>query len=141
MELPKHLLFIGGKWIEPVGGGSTQVLDPATNRPIAEVASGSKDDVDAAVHAARTAFDHPEWRGIDPSKRVWIVGFCVLLVGYNSVRAWLTARGQRAKEERRRAEAESRRADWLRRHPGEPPNPDFDFSDRDRQDPAGPKPV
>src|SRR2546425_2362698 len=69
MDIPKQLMFIGGKWIEPVAGESAQVLDPATNRPIAEVASGAKDDVDAAVHAARTAFDHPEWRGIDPSKR------------------------------------------------------------------------
>ncbi|TLZ65299.1 MAG: aldehyde dehydrogenase family protein, partial [Methanobacteriota archaeon] len=69
VELPKHLLFIGGKWVEPVGGEKAQVLDPATNRPIAEVASGSKDDIDAAVHAARTAFDNPDWRGIDPSKR------------------------------------------------------------------------
>jgi len=69
VELPKHLLFIGGKWVEPVSGESVEVLDPATNRPIAQVASGTKDDVDAAVQAARAAFENPEWRGIDPSKR------------------------------------------------------------------------
>src|SRR5206468_6076377 len=65
----KHSLFIGGKWADPIGGESAPVLDPATNRPIAHVASGGKEDIDAAVLAARAAFDHPEWRGIDPSKQ------------------------------------------------------------------------
>ena len=69
MDLPRHSLFIGGTWVEPAGGERTPVLDPATNRPIAEVASGSKDDMDAAVEAARRAFESPEWRGMDPSKR------------------------------------------------------------------------
>ena len=69
MDLPRHSLFIGGMWVEPAGGERTPVLDPATNRPIAEVASGSKDDMDAAVKAARRAFESPEWRGMDPSKR------------------------------------------------------------------------
>src|SRR2546422_8503802 len=62
-------MFIGGNWAEPTSGMLAPILASATNTPIAQVASGSKDDVDAAVHAARTAFDNPEWRGIDPSKR------------------------------------------------------------------------
>ncbi len=69
MDIPKQLMFIGGKWAEPTSGKFAPILDPATNRPIAEVATGGKDDIDAAVHAARTAFENPEWRGIDPSKR------------------------------------------------------------------------
>jgi len=69
MDIPKQLMFIGGKWAEPTSGEFAPILDPATNRPIAEVATGGKDDVDAAVHAARAAFENPEWRGIDPSKR------------------------------------------------------------------------
>lgn len=69
MDVPKHSLFIGGKWVDPVGGDSATVLDPATNRPIGEVAEGGKDDVGAAVDAARRAFESAEWRGMDPSKR------------------------------------------------------------------------
>src|SRR5881296_1158247 len=69
MDVPKHSLFIGGKWVDPVSGESSEILDPSTNRPIAQVASGAKEDVDAAVEAARRAFENPEWRGIDPSKR------------------------------------------------------------------------
>src|SRR2546422_1062212 len=62
-------MFIGGNWAEPTSGMLAPILASATNRAIAEVASGSKDDIDAAVQAARTAFDNPDWRGIDPSKR------------------------------------------------------------------------
>jgi aldehyde dehydrogenase (NAD+) len=69
LDVPKYLVFIGGKWVEPMGGEFAHVLDPATNRPIAEVASGMKEDIDAAVQAAREASESPEWRGIDPSKR------------------------------------------------------------------------
>ncbi len=69
MEPPRHSLFIGGTWVEPVGGEAAAVLDPATNRPIAEVASGGKEDIGAAVEIARRAFESPEWRGMDPSKR------------------------------------------------------------------------
>src|SRR5205814_920656 len=50
---------------------------PATNRPIARVASGGKEDVDAAVDAARRAFESPDWRDLDPSKRgrlLWLLG-------------------------------------------------------------------
>jgi len=69
MELTRHRLYIGGKWVEPSTGAYVQDLDPATNQPIAEIASAGPDDASAAVEAARAAFDHPEWRGMDPSKR------------------------------------------------------------------------
>ena len=69
MELTRHRLYIGGKWVEPSTGQYVQDLDPATNQPIAEVASGGVEDAKAAVEAARSAFRNPEWRGMDPSKR------------------------------------------------------------------------
>ena len=69
MELTRHRLFIGGKWVEPSTGEYVQDLDPATNQPIAEIASAGADDARAAVEAAKAAFDHPDWRGMDPSKR------------------------------------------------------------------------
>ena len=69
MELTRHQLYIGGKWVEPSTGQHAADLDPATNRPIAEVAVGGAEDAKAAVEAARAAFENPEWRGMDPSKR------------------------------------------------------------------------
>src|SRR5437879_7972335 len=55
----------------------TVVLDHATNRPISRVPYGTKDDVIAAVEAARSAFESPEWGDLDPSKRgrlLWLLG-------------------------------------------------------------------
>lgn len=75
--IPKHKLLVGGAWVDPARGSYSKVVDPATNGAIAETASGSKDDVDAAVDAARDAFERPEWRDIDPSKRgrlLWLLG-------------------------------------------------------------------
>ncbi len=69
MDFQEHGLFIGGKSIPASSGETTEVLDPATNRPFARTASGTREDVDAAVEAARTAFESPEWRDLDPSKR------------------------------------------------------------------------
>ena len=69
MELTRHRLFLNGTWVEPSTGQYVQDLDPATNAPVAEVASGGAEDAKAAVEAARAAFENPEWRGMDPSKR------------------------------------------------------------------------
>jgi len=69
MDVQEHGLFIGGKSLPASGGKTVAVLDPATNQPIARVASGTHEDVEAAIGAARAAFESPEWRGMDPSKR------------------------------------------------------------------------
>jgi aldehyde dehydrogenase (NAD+) len=50
----KH--FIGGQWVDSVGGRSHVVLNPATEEPVSEVMLGSQADVDKAVAAARAAF-------------------------------------------------------------------------------------
>ncbi len=49
--------FIGGDWSAPRGGEYFETVNPATARPLAQVAQGSADDVDAAVRAARAAQD------------------------------------------------------------------------------------
>ncbi len=69
MEIHEHGQFIGGKSVAAASGRTAEVLDPATNRAVARVASGTNEDVDAAVAAARSAFESPDWGGLDPSKR------------------------------------------------------------------------
>ncbi len=69
MDLQEQGLFIGGKSVPGSSGKTSELLDPATNRPIARVASATREDADAAVEAARTAFESPDWRDLDPSKR------------------------------------------------------------------------
>lgn len=49
--------YIGGHWVNPAAALKTfSVVDPATERAVAEVAAGSAPDVDAAVRAAHEAF-------------------------------------------------------------------------------------
>ncbi len=77
MDVQDHGLYIGAKSVPASSGAASEVLDPATNHPIARVAAGTKDDVDAAVKAARRAFESPDWRDMDPSKRgrlLWLLG-------------------------------------------------------------------
>src|SRR2546425_7777651 len=77
MEVRDHGLYIAGKSVPASSNETVDILDPATNRSFARVASGSRDDVTAAVEAARVAFDSPDWRDLDPSKRgrvLWLLG-------------------------------------------------------------------
>jgi len=49
--------FIDGKWVDPISAENLEVVNPATEEPIAEIAMGNQADVDAAVDAARAAFE------------------------------------------------------------------------------------
>jgi aldehyde dehydrogenase (NAD+) len=49
-------LFIGGEWRVPAGLARSAVIDPSTEQPVAEIALGNAQDVDAAVATARQAF-------------------------------------------------------------------------------------
>ena len=66
-DLKHYELFIGGKHVAPASGEYSIDLDPATEQPIAEVAQGSKADVDQAVIAARTALK--VWGGMRAAER------------------------------------------------------------------------
>jgi len=45
--------FIDGRFVDPVEGRPFEVVNPATEEPIARIALGSAKDVDLAVTAAR----------------------------------------------------------------------------------------
>lgn len=49
--------YINGAWVESQGGTRHDVIDPATEQPCTEITLGTAADVDAAVAAARNAFD------------------------------------------------------------------------------------
>ena len=50
-------LYIDGKWVQPTGTGSIDVINPATEEIIGKIPVGSKKDIDIAASAARIAFD------------------------------------------------------------------------------------
>jgi aldehyde dehydrogenase (NAD+) len=61
--------FIGGKWVPAASGKTFETIHPATEEVICKVSEGDKADVDAAVTAAREAFDNGPWRSMDARDR------------------------------------------------------------------------
>ena len=49
-------LFINNQWVKPASGQYLDSINPATGKPLAQVASANSADVDTAVAAARKAF-------------------------------------------------------------------------------------
>ncbi len=49
--------YINGQWVEPLTTETIEVINPATEKAIETIALGGPDDVDAAVAAAKTAFE------------------------------------------------------------------------------------
>ena len=49
--------YINGQWVEPIGKGTSKVINPATGEISATVPYGNAEDANAAVSAARAAFD------------------------------------------------------------------------------------
>ena len=49
--------YINGQWVEPIGKGTSEVINPTTGEISARVPYGNAEDVDAAVSAAKNAFD------------------------------------------------------------------------------------
>ncbi|ROO88983.1 betaine-aldehyde dehydrogenase [Actinocorallia herbida] len=66
--------FIGGEWVAPAGTGVIDVVSPHTEEVIGRVPDGSEADIDAAVAAARRAFDEGPWPRMTPAERAEIVG-------------------------------------------------------------------
>jgi succinate-semialdehyde dehydrogenase / glutarate-semialdehyde dehydrogenase len=64
-------LFIGGEWRDASGGGTLEVIDPATEEPICEVADATPEDAMAALDAAVGA--QAEWAATPPNDRAGIL--------------------------------------------------------------------
>ncbi|MEI7848347.1 MAG: gamma-aminobutyraldehyde dehydrogenase [Chloroflexota bacterium] len=64
-----HKLWINGQWVDSKGGGMMTVENPATGEVIDEVTDATREDVDLAVQAAKTAFYDGRWSRLVPSER------------------------------------------------------------------------
>ncbi len=69
--LQRH--YIDGEFRESVAGGTFTTLDPATNEVITEASDGQAADVDAAVAAARRAFDEGPWPKMKAADRAKVL--------------------------------------------------------------------
>jgi succinate-semialdehyde dehydrogenase / glutarate-semialdehyde dehydrogenase len=64
-------LYIGGEWRDASGGSTLEVIDPATEEPIAEVADATPEDAMAALDAA--VENQKEWGASPPNDRAGIL--------------------------------------------------------------------
>ena len=68
LQLPQHRdAFYGGKWHKAKSGRSADAINPGTGESLGPVADCGAADIDAAVEAAKTAFDG--WRNTPPLER------------------------------------------------------------------------
>lgn len=54
--LDKRKFYINGEWVDPIVPNDLEVINPATEQPIAVISMGTAADIDRAVAAAKTAF-------------------------------------------------------------------------------------
>ncbi len=64
--------YIDGQWVAPEGKDTHDVINPATEEPIAKIAMGNAKDVDKAVAAARKAF--PAFSQTSREERLELLG-------------------------------------------------------------------
>ncbi|HXG94219.1 MAG TPA: aldehyde dehydrogenase family protein [Blastocatellia bacterium] len=60
-------LYVNGKWVEPKGAGMLDVINSTTEEVMGRVPEGTAEDINAAVAAARAAFD--SWSQTSPQER------------------------------------------------------------------------
>jgi aldehyde dehydrogenase (NAD+) len=63
--------YIDGQWVDPAKAHDHEVINPATMEPVGVISFGSEADVNAAVAAARGAFD--SWSATRREERVAIL--------------------------------------------------------------------
>ncbi|AWK74396.1 aldehyde dehydrogenase [Rhodococcus oxybenzonivorans] len=66
-------LYIGGKWVAPSTDQVLEVFSPATEERVGSVPVAGPQDIDAAVAAARRAFDDGPWPRMSPTERAQVI--------------------------------------------------------------------
>ena len=72
--------YINGEWVDPTTSDTLDVINPATEEPIAKIAMGGAADIDKAVMAARAAF--PSFSRFTVAERLEL--FQAILAEYNN---------------------------------------------------------
>ena len=66
---PRNQAFIDGEFRDAIGGRTFITTNPATGKPLAEVAACDVQDVNVAVAAAKAAFEDGRWSALSPGAR------------------------------------------------------------------------
>ncbi len=75
--------FIDGQWRAGTSGETLPVVDPSTGQVFGQIARGNASDIDAAVQAARAAFDTGAWGKLTPTERGRLLSKLGTLVAAN----------------------------------------------------------
>ncbi|WP_372735752.1 aldehyde dehydrogenase [Nocardioides sp.] len=73
MSHDRDTFFIGGGWAAPASTDVLEVVSPHSEQVVARVPEGTPADIDAAVAAARKAFDEGPWPRMSPEERIAVV--------------------------------------------------------------------
>lgn len=65
----QQTIHVGGEWRSALSGATREILDPADAKPFALIAEGGTEDTDAAIAAAREAFDNGPWPATPVAER------------------------------------------------------------------------
>jgi aldehyde dehydrogenase (NAD+) len=66
--LEKKNFYINGNWVKPAKTNDFKVINPSNEEPFAIISLGSKEDTDAAVMAAKNAFE--TWKDTSVEERI-----------------------------------------------------------------------
>ncbi|MGD1220707.1 aldehyde dehydrogenase [Streptomyces krungchingensis] len=69
---PERML-VGSSWIPSRSGKTFPAVDPGTGEVVAQIPEADADDVDAAVRAARQAFEEERWTGLSGQQRAVVL--------------------------------------------------------------------
>ncbi len=78
--LTRKQFYIDGAWVDPINGRDMDVIDPSSEEVCAVISLGGQEDTDAAVAAARRAFDG--WSQSTKAQRLEALE--ALLAAYNA---------------------------------------------------------
>jgi aldehyde dehydrogenase (NAD+) len=79
-------MLIGGEWVDARSGETFESVDPFTGRAWADIPRAGPEDVDAAVRAARAAFDGGPWPAMPGTERARLIRRLADLIAENAER-------------------------------------------------------
>lgn len=69
MTIDQRDIYFGGRWVPAASGEQVSIVNPATEEPVGTAPDANAADVDAAVRAARDAFERSAWATLTPRER------------------------------------------------------------------------
>ncbi|HZB83727.1 MAG TPA: aldehyde dehydrogenase [Rubrobacteraceae bacterium] len=83
-EVREYKMLMGGRWAQAASGKTFESINPYTGQVWAIVAEADQEDVDAAVRAARKAFDEGAWGRMTGTERARLMRRLAELIAENA---------------------------------------------------------